>query len=768
MQNVRKTPQEWATLFARRGWPVIPIHYPIGKDQCSCRKPVCASTAKHPMTPNGLKNASRGAATVLHWWEETPNANIGILTGQESGLVVLDIDPRHGGDESLAKLESENRRLPETLKVKTGGNGWHYYFRHPGGKIPNKANLRSGLDIRGDGGYIIAPPSTHANLQTYMWVEPDLEPAPLPEWLHSLMISPAKSAPKTISANELLTVGFSEGTRNGSLMSVAGFLKSKGLDQGAITKALASLNQNLCHPPLSADEVLQIATSVGRYEEKEWSEPSDLPSVVTAPEMSLEMLPSTLQAWCSDIAERMQVPLEFAAGPAIVTIASLLGRKVVIYPKTKDDWQVIPNLWGCLIAPPGSMKSPAMSAVLKPLHNLAVKARGEFLEESKRIEAAKAVAKAEIDALKDALKASVRQGNQTAISQKKEALANAIKKFDETCQITERRYLMNDPTIEKLLTIIQENPQGLLLYRDELSGWLETMYKSGREGDREFFLEAWNGDTPYSMDRISRGSVFVDGLCLSVLGGLQPSKFQSYVASLVKGGKSDDGLLQRFQILLCPEKRKVWKKIDRAPNTDAAKQVETIFNALAKLPLPRRKEAEIERLSIRFTSSAQEIADRWRENLETRLLSGTISPVLESHLSKYRSLMPSLALIFEVTDSLCEGDFPCELRKESTDLAIKWCEFLEKHARKAYGEFLEPDIVAGRCLLAKIKAGAVKDFDRCRDIYRHGWKGLATQEELEGGITTLRNFGWVRTEMIFPPTGRRFEIVRLHPSLRLV
>ncbi len=121
------------------------------------------------MTKNGLKNASNGSATVMKWWRDSPRANVGILTGQESGLVVLDVDPRHDGDKSLAMLQEEFGALPKTLTVRTGGNGWHYYFKHPGEKVPNKTNIRPGLDIRGDGGYIVAPPSTHATLQPYTW-----------------------------------------------------------------------------------------------------------------------------------------------------------------------------------------------------------------------------------------------------------------------------------------------------------------------------------------------------------------------------------------------------------------------------------------------------------------------------------------------------------------------------------------------------------------------------------------------------------------------
>ncbi|MFK7823619.1 MAG: DUF3987 domain-containing protein [Oligoflexales bacterium] len=765
MEHTTSDRLRWAVQFAAKGWPVIPLHYPKNATECSCGKPHCPSFAKHPMTKNGLKNATKAQSAIMTWWREVPNANIGILTGKESGLVVLDIDPRHGGNESLEALVAEYGELPSTLRVKTGGNGWHYYFTHPGGKLTNKANIRPGIDIRGDGGYVVAPPSLHASQNSYTWASEAKNISELPTWLLEL-INGKSIAYETKNAE----TSFEAGSRNASLTSIAGFLQNKGLETSKIQSALEALNCSLCSPPLSELEVKQICKSVDRYAEEQWNNPKLLPSKNIAPSLDQNMLPEALRDWCVDISERMQVCLEFVAGPAIVALSSMIGRKIVIHPKVNDDWKVICNLWGALIAPPSSKKTPALSAVLKPIQSLAVKAREEYVELTKKIEAQKSVAKAEISALKDALKSAVKSGNESVVSEKKATLEKAIKQFEESYVSIEKRYMVNDPTIEKVLAILEENPQGLLLYRDELSGWLETMYKNGREGDREFFLESWNGDSPYSMDRISRGTVFVEGLCLSVIGGLQPTKFNAYVSAITKGGKSDDGFLQRFQMLIYPEKPKAWKHIDRRPNQDAAKWVEQLFERIAQLPFPKGNTSATDRISVRFAPDAQFIADKWYAELEKRLFTETMSPIMEGHLSKFRSLMPSLALIFEVTELLGKtaNGVPSSISAESTNLAIRWCEFLELHAIKAYGEHLNPALASARVLYKKITSGAVKDYDRCRDLYRHGWKGLSNMKDLEGAIGVLKTYRWIRVEMISPPTGRRFEVLRLHPSLRVV
>lgn len=757
-----ESPYRKIVKIVQRGWPVLPLHYPVN-NHCSCSHPSCTSQGKHPLTSRGLKDASSSVEQVKSWWTAHPRANCGILTGKESGIVVLDVDPRHGGLVSLKKIQSDYGLLPQTLTVKTGGDGFHYYFRHPGGEMRNRANILPGLDFRGDGGYVVAPPSIHISQSSYIWENEQQPLADLPSWLQSLLEQrPAK--PK-LGTNKTSPLG--EGARNSSLTSIAGVLMSKGITSELIAKTLEAVNESACNPPLGLNEIQSIVTSVSRYEEKPWDKPRRIPEKVEPKALSGEMLPEPIKSWCLDIADRMQVPLEYPAGAAIVMMSTLIGRKLTIKPRKFDDWEVVPNLWGCIIAPPGAMKSPTMSAVLKPLQKLAVQARKEYMDLIEQKEKQKVIAKTEVDALKDSLKSAVKSQKQDRIAKAKSDLDKALSEYEENHKVVERRYITNDPTIEKLLAIVEANPQGLLLFRDELGGWMEGLYKSGREGDREFFLEAWNGDTPYSMDRIGRGSTFVDGLCLSVLGGLQPSKFDAYVASLAKGGKADDGLLQRFQILFYPEKQKRRQVVDRVPNAQVSLNIDSLVEKLAAIPSPKRVDGDIERSSLRFDEEAQQLADIWAQKLEDRLSQPKIHPIFEAHLSKYRSLMPSLALIFETIASLLKDDkLPSCVSKGSVERATQLCEVLESHARKAFRDYIAPGECGGRLLLSRIKDGSIADYDKCRDIYRRGWRGLNKPDLLESALAHLKEYGWLRTEYIKPPTGSRSEVVRLHPNLR--
>ncbi len=171
-----------ALAYARDGMAVLPLHS-IENGACTCRKPGCSSPAKHPRTQHGLSEASKDEDTIRRWWERWPSANVGIATGALSGIVVLDVDPKNGGDDGLVGLREEYGDLPATRTVATGGDGSHFYFRHPGVEVRNSAQrVGLGLDVRGDGGYVVAPPSLHASARNYEWLN-DLEPAQLPDWL---------------------------------------------------------------------------------------------------------------------------------------------------------------------------------------------------------------------------------------------------------------------------------------------------------------------------------------------------------------------------------------------------------------------------------------------------------------------------------------------------------------------------------------------------------------------------------------------------------
>lgn len=739
---------DWAMYYAQIGWLVLPLHYPDQKGRCSCSNS-CSSVGKHPLTSNGVIGASNSIITVRKWWAKWPNANIGIATGQKTGLLVVDVDARHGGLSSLDKWESKHKTI-NTLRSATGGNGQHLFFLYPNKTIiKNRVNLVSGIDIRSNGGYVVAPPSMHASGQGYTWKD-NQNISETPPWLISYLTKQGNPAKKiSIPSN------ISEGSRNSFLASMAGSFRKQGLSASTLEGELQLLNTRLCSPPLEGKEVENIAWSISTYpSEKSWGPIEEIPEEkYQIPNMDESFLPGPLKPWAADITKRMQVPVEFIAAPAIVALSSLIGRKIGIYPKQHDDWLVLPNLWGAVIARPGFFKSPTIAEAMKPLEKIISRANEDFDQKKTSWEMEKSINEAAIEATKDQLIKAIKKGQDVDIDSLRSKMRELKEEIDRSRPIA-KRYKSNDATIEKIANLMIENPNGFMILRDELYGWLASLNKSGREGDREFYLESWNGYGSFTVDRIGRGTTHIPSLCLSIFGGIQPSKLEKYVLDTMED--NDDGLLQRFQILIYPEITKEWKNYDVCPNVKAKEKVNQLFESFCQL---EQKESP---MALHFDEDAQIIFNEWRANLEARLRSGKIeNPSYESHLAKYRSLMPSLALIFHLLEHHNDAD-DSRLDSDSANLAIKWCEFLDSHAQKIYKVSSSPQKESAKALAHKIKANKVSDKDNLRSIYRHHWSHLDSTEKLDGAIKVLTELNWLRIES---QSGKRTKIIRLNPEL---
>lgn len=260
-----------ALEYAALGWPVLPL-YGIANGGCTCAKnSACPSAGKHPRINNGPKGASVDPAVITRWFQRWPDANVGIVTGGASGLLVLDIDPRHGGNESLAEFRERNGELPATLQANSGGGGRHWFFRCPENRTGNRTNLSglSGLDLRGDGGYIVAAPSAHASGGSYAWVEGFSREAVLaaPAWLYAVANAKgggghAKAAP---ASHEVTGAPIGEGGRNDTLFRIGCGFRHKGMEADEIRAELLRVNAGRCQPPLGQDEVERIAQSAAAY-----------------------------------------------------------------------------------------------------------------------------------------------------------------------------------------------------------------------------------------------------------------------------------------------------------------------------------------------------------------------------------------------------------------------------------------------------------------------------------------------------------------------
>ena len=293
-----------------------------------------------------------------------------------------------------------------------------------------------------------------------------------------------------------------------------------------------------------------------------WPDPTPLPDALPPVQaFDPDLLPVALRGWVTDIAHRMQCPPDFPAVGAVVALSSLIGARAVVQPKARDDWQVVPNLWGLIVGRPGVMKSPALGEVLKPLHRLESTEREQWQLAHEAWELDTKVAEL-------ASKANERQAANLAAKDPAKARA-LLAPTDQPTEPTMRRYVVSDSTVEALADLLVKNPWGLLIYRDELHGLLCSMDRQGQEGARGFYLTGYDGNQGHPVDRIGRGHSYVPRVCMAMLGGIQPGKVQSYVREAVNGGAGDDGLLQRFGLAVWPDIQQEFKLVDRWPDTPA-------------------------------------------------------------------------------------------------------------------------------------------------------------------------------------------------------
>jgi hypothetical protein len=221
---------ETALGYVARGWPVFPCWWPLSGGRCACGARSCTDQGKHPLgrlVRRGVTQATTDTAMVRRWWDAYPRANVAIAAGPTAGLLVLDVDEQHGGADSLGDLEQQHGALPDTVRVQTG-NGTHIYFSHPGTGVPNRVGIRPGLDLRSDGGYVIAPPSMHVSGRSYAFelgYEPDAIPlTQTPPWLLTLLTEDCRRL--TFDGTPLVIPA---GQRNARLFALACVMRRSSL-----------------------------------------------------------------------------------------------------------------------------------------------------------------------------------------------------------------------------------------------------------------------------------------------------------------------------------------------------------------------------------------------------------------------------------------------------------------------------------------------------------------------------------------------------------
>lgn len=466
-----------------------------------------------------------------------------------------------------------------------------------------------------------------------------------------------------------------------------------------------------------------------------WPDPIDLPERPPMPTLTADMLPRALAPWLIDIARQCSVPLEYVAVPAMVGLGSIVGRNLTVAPDAGSDYSKPPNLWGAIVGSPGSRKSSALSAALAPVYELVKSATQS--EENLRV----VMATDKIIAENDLARAKR--------SNSRDEIADALRRIDGAT-VREKTYITADCTQEKLGMLCVDNPRGVMIVRDELSGWISQFARAGREGEEEFFLAAWNGTTPHSFHRVVRGHTACIP-CVSVIGGIQPGRILGLVDT-----HTDNGFLQRFTMLAWPDRDIALDVRHVTPDRRALRDAMDIYAGIDSACSCMCDSP------VRLEESAQLKYESWRLEQDFARRTGVVGGNIEAVAAKHASLIPSLALLFWLSDGHW---IPGRIDYDSIVLAIQWSDLLLAHTGRIYGQGGADD--ATRILAGKIKDHVIDHGQPIKEIYGARWPGLDSTEAVAAAVKALTGLNWVRVATD-SNKGRSRCVLHLHPSLRRV
>lgn len=429
-------------------------------------------------------------------------------------------------------------------------------------------------------------------------------------------------------------------------------------------------------------------------------------------------LPAPLEAWCNDVASRIGCAPDYLVVGVLTVLSSLLGRKVLIKPKQKHDWEVTPNLFGAIIGRPSTKKSPALSESLYYINRMDKQARLENAQALKRY-------KAEVKLLKIQEKETERKAKLEAKADKE----SALRMLEELAAGLEKppviRFTVHDATVEKLAVLLADNHNGLLTIRDEIAGLLSDLDREENATARGFYLQMFNGNQEYSYDRITRDSVTIPACIGSILGGIQPAKLQRYLMPTASGN-NDDGLLQRIQLIAYPD-AVVGTGKDEYPDKQAKEKLTAMFDYFASLPDKTQP--------LNFDKSAQGIFYDW-EKENTRKASKEKNPAMEAHLSKYPAFVASLALIIHLADN----QKLTPVSDASLLKAIGLAEYYESQSRRVYG-MAEISENTARSLVDNLHK--LNNPFTASDFRNKKWGGLTTASGRSEALAILVSRGYL-------------------------
>jgi hypothetical protein len=707
---------------------------------------------KKPLVKNWKTEASNKPEAIRAWWQQHPNAMIGLPTGEPSGVYVVDLDVDKKTGEPVGEMTLQQLGYSELLNsvptVKTPSGGLHLLFKHAKGLRNTVSKIGPMIDTRGDGGYVIASGSKN-KLGVYA-AQGQVNWNSLPELPVDFLYQLQK--PKTERTNQKWAMRALED-------EVARVMAAQeGMRNDALNRAAFSLGQIIAGGSLDAKEVmpklLYAASAIGLQKqeaeatiksgfragaesprgpkgeaahfpesdttEEAWPEPHQrfLKDVLLpAPELPLDrILPKKLANWTKEAAAAKGSPADYVFGALLSVAGSLIGNARWSTPWR--GWTEPPIIWVMCIGLPSAGKSPAIDAVLKPLRKAEKPLRQMAQAELDKWSEAADLAKIVESNWKRDVRSALKSGESPP-----EKPVNA----NPGPQPHSPRLLLNDSTIEKLASIVSAQPKGILQARDELAGWLESMTRyAGGGTDRPFWLEAYGG-RGYTVERMGREPLSIDRLSVGVVGGIQPDRLYDLLFKSV-----DDGLLARF-LPIWPDPVPPVRPMAWADESF----IERVFQRLLELEMQRNEKDETRPWYSRFSEAACTRLDAFR--IKTREWESVSTGLKLSFIGKLPGLAVRLSLVLACLDYASEGGGePFEITKNHFDRAEDLVEnYLLPMAQRAYANASVPeDERSALRLMALIRERKWEQFSS-RQVMRLDRAGLARQAELNPALNVL-------------------------------
>ncbi len=729
-----------AIQFAKSGNRVLPLRE---------KKP------RGDLAPRGVHSASSDIEQVTKWWTSAPDADIGIATG--AGLLVVDIDPRNGGSESVALLEKDIGSIPVTRRVRTGGGGEHIYLKVPPGVVVRcRSNIYPGIDIKGDGGYVVAPPSIHETGECYEWMNA-FPIADAPKALLSLI----SEAPRHIgtSSMSLEQSEVREGGRNCYLASMAGTIRNRGVGRETLEKVLLAVNKDICVPPLPEHEVRTIAASIARYPVEEastWathevarldqlleSWPDPIPLVAREEDSSrfpTEAFPAPIRKFVEGVAESTQTPPEMVSVLVLTAFATICAKRARVC--LDHRWQEPLCLYGVVVMSPANRKSAVAKEVVRPLNAIEEELRKEHQANLEKSATRRGV-------LEDALKAAQKRAAKHPEEREEEILKadELAKQLKELPSPWAPRLLADDVTPEAAAVLMSRNSGRLAIIAGETDFFeiLAGRYSNQGSPNIGLVLQGHSGDF-LRVDRLNRDSVSIDEPALTLGLCVQPSVLRDIGSNSQFRGR---GFVAR--ILFSMPKSTIGSRKLAPPKLElpVVFGYDTCIRKTFKVLGMPGKDAIVHEL--RLAVGASDVFLRCRARYENALREGG---ELSGDLIGWAGKMPGQIARIAALITLMEDPSKRLIDKSTMERAVSIGEYFVAQAKAVFRTMgASQSMVDARRLLDWIRDGR-RDRFKSSEARAENRSWIKTAKRTAAALQVLEDHGFVR-QLPQPPNGRK-------------